>query len=146
MQQPLAKQNASDAVRSRPDEGVHHANAGASQADRGNCSEGATRLTFSLGCEMRKIEAATPGSAAHSQKICTLLPRPFARFSRLLAAPLRLFRRFDLSGHFRLSACYRCAASAQSHFFGQIRTRSGIARSNHRIIMRQTPLLPVLFP
>ena len=36
--------DASDAVRSRPDEGLHHANAGASQADRGNCPEAATRL------------------------------------------------------------------------------------------------------
>jgi hypothetical protein len=38
--------DASDAVRPRPDEGLHHANAGASQADWGNCPEGATRLIF----------------------------------------------------------------------------------------------------
>ena len=36
----------SDAVRSRPDEGVHHANAGALQADRGNFPEAATRLIY----------------------------------------------------------------------------------------------------
>jgi len=36
--------NASDAVRSRPDEGVHHANARASQADRGNSPEAPTQL------------------------------------------------------------------------------------------------------
>ena len=47
--------DASDAVRSRPDEGVHHANAGALQADRGNCPEGATRL-------MRKAIAGKPSS------------------------------------------------------------------------------------
>ena len=47
--------DASDAVRSRPDEGLHHANAGASQADRGNCPEGATRL-------MRKAIAGKPSS------------------------------------------------------------------------------------
>ena len=38
--------DASDAVCSRPDEGVHHANAGALQADRGGFPEAATRLIF----------------------------------------------------------------------------------------------------
>ena len=41
--------DASDAVCSRPDEGVHHANARASQADRGNCPKAATRLISTLG-------------------------------------------------------------------------------------------------
>jgi hypothetical protein len=56
-------------------------------------------------------------------------------FPRLLAAPLRLFRRRNLRGCFGLSASYRCAAPTQSHFFGHIRTRSGIARSNHWIVV-----------
>ena len=38
--------DASDAVRSRPDEGVHHANAGALQADRRNCPEAPTQLIY----------------------------------------------------------------------------------------------------
>ena len=38
--------DASDAIRSRPDAGLHHADAGAIQADRGNCPEAATRLIF----------------------------------------------------------------------------------------------------
>jgi hypothetical protein len=35
--------NDHDLTEKRPDEGIDHANAGASQANRGNCPEGATR-------------------------------------------------------------------------------------------------------
>ena len=38
--------DASDAIRSRPDAGLRHADAAALQADRGNCPEAATRLIF----------------------------------------------------------------------------------------------------
>ena len=65
--QNLRDFDASDAVRSRPDEGVHHANAGALQADQGNCPEVRTRLVVPsirhliLGQQKRSREPTSGG-------------------------------------------------------------------------------------
>ena len=43
------------------------------------------------------------------------------------------------------AACGLTAALAEAHLLGQFRTRLGVVRSDHRVILCQTPLGPIVF-